>query len=93
MPTMLMKKIGTVYVVEGQDKNFPPIVATIVQEGSLYWVHPNDQDYPGLIDWLDKSFSEPVTMSRAALELSRAYRKWIEARQSELDSEMSLIHE
>ena len=90
MHTLLLKKVGTVYVVEGQDKNFPPIVATIVQEGSLYWVHPNDHDFPGLVDELDKSFSEPVTMSRAALEVSRAYRKWVKARQSDLDNEMPL---
>jgi hypothetical protein len=85
-----MREIGPVYVVEGQDKNFPPIVATVVREGSLYWVHPNEEEYPGLVDELDKSFSEPVTMSRAALEISRAYRRWLKARQSDLDNDMEL---
>ena len=36
------------------------------------------EEFPGLGGWLDKAYSEPVTMSRATQELFYAYRKWIE---------------
>lgn len=88
MNKLVVKYITGIRVIENQDRDYPPIVALIQNDEDhpiFKWVWTNDTDYPGLRDYLEKSYCDPVATQTAVLEVSRAYRKWIEDKLQCLD--------
>ena len=88
MNKLVVKYITGIFLIENQDRNFPPIVSIIQNDRDdpiFKRVWTNEIDYPGLRDYLEKSYCDPVGIQTAVLEVFRAYRKWIEDKLQCLD--------